>query len=482
MECGLGRSTMSVRSMIVLEANEIPFRIFDYFCARRPASALAKLMGRSRQYRAHAEDKARFIMPWTTWPSFHRGVHDEVHRIFKFGQWEAETDIEYPPIWSLLVRNGIRTGVFSSMQSSPLPANGRDYAFYLPDMFATTADAQPEALETLQEFNLLMTRESARNISRRIDLRTGARVILNSGKLGLRARTYLDVGTQLVREVINPARKTRRRAYQPMMLLDAFCRQLERTKPQFSTFFTNHVAAAMHRYWAAAFPGDYDDFQLDGAWVKRYAGEIEFAMGKLDDIVRRLVSFVDTHEDYMLVIATSMGQAAIPAKHVREFLTIVDVKRFMARFNLAPEDFEERPAMVPDFSFRVSREKADDFHRQLEELRIEGKPAGLHRDGSFFHVSVYNERPHLTAVRLAGSDVPLQEIGLGYLIHEDEVACTAQHVPEGSLIVYSPHSGAAAVRGERTDVSALDFAPSVLRHFGLEAPRYMRRAELLAGC
>jgi hypothetical protein len=305
-------------------------------------------------------------------------------------------------------------------------------------------------------------------------------VVLSSGRLGLRGRTYLDVGMHLARELFNPARKTRRRAYQPLVLLDAFCKQLERTKPQFSTFFTNHVAAAMHRYWAAAFPDDYESFGLDRAWVKRYAGEIEFAMAKLDDIVRRLARFVDSHEDYMLVIATSMGQAAIPATHVREFLTIVDVNKFMAKLNLSAQEFEERPAMVPDFSFKISREKADDFHRRLGSLRIGGKAPEIHRDGDFFHVSV-NERSALTAVLLGDSEVPLEEAGLGYLIHEDEVECTAQHVPEGSLIVYSPHSDALA-RADRADVSALEFAPSVLRHFGLAVPGYMNRADLLAGC
>jgi hypothetical protein len=469
---------MNARSVIVLEANEIPLRVFDHYCGRRPASALARIMERARQYRTHTEDKTRFIMPWITWPSFHRGVHDEVHRIFKFGQWEAETDARYPPLWALLARSGIRTGVFSSMQSSPLPHDSKEYAFYFPDMFSTSTATEPRALETLQEFNLLMTRESARNVSRSIDLRSAARVVANSRRLGLRARTYLDIGKQLAGEVINPVRKTRRRAYQPLILLDAFCKQLEATRPQFSTFFTNHVAAAMHRYWAAAFPEDYAEFHLDPAWVGKYAGEIEFAMEKLDEMVERLASFVDQNDEYMLVLATSMGQAAIPASHVSEFLTITSIERFMAAFHLTSKDFEERPAMVPDFSFRISPEKADEFDRQIRGLCVGGKPADIHRENCFFHISVYDERSGLKTVRIGDDEVPLAQAGLGYLVHEDEVACTAQHVPQGSLIVYSPHSEGSAPVG-RTDVSALEFAPSVLRHFGLDVPRYMRDSNLL---
>jgi hypothetical protein len=470
---------MTGRSIIVLEANEVPFKVFDYFCRRRPGSALARIMDRSAQYRTHTEDKTRFIMPWTTWPSFHRGVHDEMHQIYKFGQWETETDRRYPPIWSILARNGIRTGVFSSMQSSPLPPNSRDFAFYFPDMFGNDAATHPNELRALQEFNLAMTRSSARNVSRRIDLRRAAKMLATSGKLGIRASTYAGIGGQLVSELLNSHRKTRRRAYQPLLLLDAFRRQVERTRPQFATFFTNHVAAAMHRYWAAVFPEDYTEFQLDPAWVDKYRHEIEFAMAKLDTMVDGLARFVDAHPQYMLVVATSMGQAAIPASHVKKFLTITDLQAFMGAFHLSAAEFEERPAMVPDFSFKLAPAKADEFDRALRSLSIGGKSAGIHRDHDFFHVSVYDERQNLEQAELLGRTVTLAEIGLGYHIHEDEVACTAQHIPEGVLLVYSPHSDANP-SAERIDTSALDFAPSVLRNFGLERPSYMKHADLLA--
>jgi predicted component of type VI protein secretion system len=38
---------------------------------------------------------------------------------------------------------------------------------------------------------------------------------------------------------------------------DIFMNQLERTKPGFTTFFTNQVASSMHRFWAASFPEEY---------------------------------------------------------------------------------------------------------------------------------------------------------------------------------------------------------------------------------
>jgi hypothetical protein len=471
---------MNARSIIVLEANEIPFKVFEYFCNRHPESSIARILSSGTQYSTYTEDKTRFIMPWTTWPSFHRGVNDEAHQIFKFGQWEIETDKRYPPIWSLLTRAGLKTGVFSSMQSAPLPENRADYAFYFPDMFSTDASTEPADLEVLQEFNLEMTRQSARNVSQRIAMGGAAKVLLNSRKLGVRAGTYADIGGQLLSEFANSDRKTRRRAYQPLILLDVFVRQLERTRPRFSTFFTNHVAAAMHRYWAAVFPEDYARFELDASWVKRFNNEIDFAMTKLDKIASKLVHFVDANPDYMLTIATSMGQGAIPATHVREFLTITNMPGFFASLGISPADVEERPAMVPDFSFKVAERVADDVEAALGTLVVAGKPVDFHRQNSFFHVSVYDERPGLTDAYLRDRKTTTAALGLGYMIHEDEVACTAQHVPQGSLIIYSPHAERRA-QGGRGEISALDFAPSVLKHFGCEVPAYMRSADLLTG-
>jgi hypothetical protein len=465
---------MDQRRVILLEANEIPFKVFDYFCSKRPDSAIARVMDRSRQYRTFAEDKLRFLAPWITWPSLHRGVNDELHGILDFGQRDGEGARKYPPVWSLLGANGIRTGVFSSMQSSPLPDDSDQYAFYFPDMFAETSHTQPAELASFQEFNVSMTRESARNVSRRISLNTAARVILDSRKLGLKLTTFLDVARQLADEIVNPAHKTRRRAYQPMLMFDVFCKQLASSRPQFCTFFTNHVAAAMHRYWAAVFPEDYESFNLDKSWVEKYRGEIDFAMGKLDRIVRRLAAFVDQHSDYMLVIATSMGQAAIPASHVKEALNILHLEKFLAAVGLGPGDYEVRPAMAPDFSLNVAPHRADEFESTLAGLSIEGTPMAFARDNNFFHLTCYDERPGLKQAKFRDKLVDISELGIGYFVQEDEVACTAQHVSEGSLIIYSPHSDSRPTSG-RSEISALDFAPSLLQHFNIAVPTYMRR-------
>lgn len=69
-------------------------------------------------------------------------------------------------------------------------------------------------------------------------------------------REFRGLGWQVVSERVRQARNVRRRTYQSVLAFDIFMKQLESTRPGFATFFTNHVASSMHRYWAAAFPGD----------------------------------------------------------------------------------------------------------------------------------------------------------------------------------------------------------------------------------
>ena len=67
-----------------------------------------------------------------------------------------------------------------------------------------------------------------------------------------------------------------------VLAFDVFMKQLKSSKPQFATFFTNHVASSMHRYWAATYPGDYENFNIEKEWVETYKNEINFTMDIFD--------------------------------------------------------------------------------------------------------------------------------------------------------------------------------------------------------
>lgn len=469
------------RNVILFELNEVPFRVLDYFNAARPDSFLARASARMQQYRTSIPLDHGQLDPWISWATLHRGVTDANHGILHLGQNLRRADAEYPPAWQILHRAGISTGVFGSLHSSALPPDYREYAFYLPDYFAAKADAHPAGLQSFQEFNLAMTRASTRNVSRGLDMRAGAQFLAQSPFLGMKPSTAFAIARQLAMEVRRPEAKIRRRNMQPLLMYDLFERQLSRTQPSFATFYTNHVAAAQHRYWAAAFldaPAD-----VDPGWRTRYANEIAEAMSVFAMLLRRLARWVHHHPDYVIVIAGSMGQDGIPAQKTYEFLTVVDPARFFRAMGVPDGAWALRPAMAPCLSVDIAPEHRDRFRQRLLATRIDGFT--MVKDHRTFHPLCFDEQDDTFMLYIAIDSysgppyasvgemtMPLDALGLGMMAHEDGVNCTAQHVPEGMLLVYDPKRRFAA--SARPLVSVLDVLPSLLENFGIERPAYLR--------
>ncbi|RMD97884.1 MAG: hypothetical protein D6812_14440, partial [Deltaproteobacteria bacterium] len=289
---------MTNQKIIFFELNEVPWRIIECYCQWHPSSRLARLLPRCSQFETISEDVV--LSPWVTWPTVHRGITDGAHRIHHFGQDLSGVDREYPPVWRILADHGVKTAVFGSLHSYPMPEDVEKYAFYMPDTFAAGSECFPAELSVFQAFNLSMARASVRNVSERLPWRSALRVLAKLPDLGLKPSTLIDTGAQVLQERIHPWRKVRRRTYQSVLAFDIFLRHLDRKRPDFATFFTNHVASSMHRYWAAAFPEDYDVFEYDQTWVKRFRNEIDFTMSKFDRFLDRLVHFVDRNRDYAL--------------------------------------------------------------------------------------------------------------------------------------------------------------------------------------
>lgn len=462
------------KRIILFELNEVPFRIVDQYCRWHPESNLARYLPQCFQYETYAEDIGH-LSPWRTWPTVHRGVANDRHLISDFGQDLSEQDKQFPPIWDILVKNGVRTGICGSLHTYPPPKSYENYDFFLPDTFAAGAECFPNKLDLFQKFNLAMARESARNVSMKIAWTDAARMLRASSELGFRMRTFLDVGRQLIDERLRSWRKSRRRTYQAVLGFDIFMKQLDRYRPQFATFFTNHVAASQHRFWAAAFPKDYEHFGYDQKWVNTYSHEIDFAMEKFDAFFGRLTKFVEENRDYVLWVTTSMGQEATEAKSLETQLYLVDASKFMAVLGLEPADWDRRPAMLPQWNAVLRPHKAAAFRDALAKLTINGAPINFREmTGGFFsldfgHANLYDRGD---IVHYDGKTVSLQAMGLKNVEIEDKSGSTAYHIPQGSLLVYDADRRDPK-QGQRPQVSTKDIAPAILKNYSVPIPSYM---------
>jgi hypothetical protein len=463
---------MAQRSVIFFELNEVPFRVLDDFCRRHPRSTAARRLGEFAQYETSSEDSV--LSPWITWPTVHRGVTDAKHRIHHFGQDLSSADEAYPPIWRILAERGISTGVFASLHTYPVPPDLQRYAYYVPDPFAAEPTCSPEALRIFQEFNLAMSRGSMRNVSKSIPLEWGLRLARRVPALGVRASTVADIARQVVQERVWSWRRVRRRTYQTVLSFDVFMKQLAEKRPRFTTFFTNHVASSMHRYWAAAYPSEFEKQGFDRTWISRFQDEIDFTMLKFDAALERVLRFVDNDPRYELWIASSMGQAANHAQPVKSQVYVDDLAKFMETLGVARAHWSQRPAMAPEISVYVEAPSIDPFRAALGDARIRGRPIRHEeREHGFFCMGFgeANLPVEDEFLELPGERIPFVQAGLRNVAIEDESGSSGYHVPLGTLLLYDP----ASRRGDRARrrVRTTEIAPSLLARLGVAAPSYM---------
>ncbi|MBE9211989.1 hypothetical protein IQ247_04555 [Plectonema cf. radiosum LEGE 06105] len=463
------------RKIIFFELNEVPWHIIDYYTQKYPDSALAQKLPQCYQYETHAVDSV--LSPWITWATLHRGVASTHHRIHHFNQNLTKINQEFPPIWQILSENGIKTGLFGSLHSYPLPNNLDNYTFYVPDSFATNSQCFPAKLSVFQEFNLSMARNSARNVSTKFPIQATLKLLTHLPALGLRVATLVDTANQLLTEQFKPWRKNRRRTYQAVLAFDLFLKQLKTTKPDFATFFTNHVASSMHRYWAALFPQDYKKFGYNSEWVSRYKDEIDFAMSKFEQSVTQLIRFVDSNPEYTLWIASSMGQSATTAWMVKTQLNLADAAKLMSALGIPDDAWCQTPAMFPEFGIVVKEEWVEQFRNQLGKLSIEGRLVEFAQkeDGLFavFFGQVNLPQKRITNALFKGRLVPLENLGLENILIEDETNTNAYHIKEGSLLIYDPQD--TTFKKSRKQISCLEIAPMLLQNFSVHIPQYMSK-------
>ena len=461
--------------VILFELNEVPYKVIHHFCKLYPESNLAKVLSKGRKYETYAEDQGH-LSPWITWPTVHRGVTNEKHFISDFGQDLTEQEEQFPAIWNMLAKTGVKVGLFGSLHTYPMPGNLENFSFYVPDTFAAGSECFPKKLETFQKFNLAMARDSSRVVSNKIPGKEAAQFLMKLPDMGLKFKTATELVSQLVDERINKWKVVRRRTGQALIGFDIFYKQLESQKPDFVTFFTNHVASSQHRYWAAAFPEDYENLKLGREWVETYNGEIIYTMKKTDEMIGRLVKFIEKNSEYSLWILSSMGQQAVEAKEIYTDLFVTNAKKFMDNFDLGSGYYELKPSMVPQFNVQIHVDKRNEFEEKLATFRINGQTVHSRQKAEGFYsldIGFSNLEESKIKIELMGHTIPLLHSGMENVKIQDRCGATAYHIPQGSFIIYAPSKGLNG--NDVTSVSTMDIAPTILRNFNIPVPDYMNK-------
>jgi hypothetical protein len=463
------------RAFILFELNEVPLRVVRHFAERRPGSAFARILKQGRHWTTITPDEGH-LSPWITWPTLHRGVSSKDHRIGALGQDVRDVDRRYPPVWTILAHGGSRVGMFGSLHSYPPPADLDQYDFYVPDTFAAGPEAKPAELAAFQDFNLHMVDRSGRNVSSELPVKQALSFLIKSAPGGVRPATFAKIARQVASERIWRHRTARRRTIQSLLAFDLFLAQLQSKMPDAAFFFTNHVASSMHRYWPATFTADYQVTEWSDDWVRRFSGELDYVMGEADQMLADLMSFADRNRDYVLLVASSMGQAAVDEanRHVTTEVLLRDINKFLGTLGVEG-GWKRRRTMEPAYTLAFDEEAAAGaFIRAIAQVKIAGESIDHRRLDARaveFVLGLSNVRDQDLTITIGNRIVTPDDAGVANVPIDDEVGAAAYHVPEGVLLAYDPQSDWGPTPAGPTLTTRI--APTLLALQGINPPSYM---------
>lgn len=454
--------------LIIYELNEVPWRVIDWYVRLKPSSALARLLGRAKTFTTVTRDEGE-LHPWTTWPTFHRGVNNTQHQIRFINQNLDEAKL-YPPVWQSLSQAGKRVGVFGSLQSYP-PPKADAYEFYVPDTFSPGCETLPVKYSAFQRFNLRQTQQDGAQASPVQFNGSIANDVLKMMLVGLRLETCKSLAIHIVKERINPLHRSRRAVLQALVSFDIFRHALNETKPDFCTFFTNHVAGVMHRYWKHTFPEDFNA-KLTTDVERFHAGSIAFAMDIADAQLAYLMTYVDAANG-TLVVASSMGQEAIDRGAYFGEWRITDVQQFLKAIGWH-SPARDLLAMQPDCNFLFdSNADAERFLHLTAGLndstgksiwkRVQRVGASVNLGlapsqeamaaGEVF-LTYLDETPRRLTIAEMGIQVLKRDPGTGY------------HQPRGTLLLYG---NGVKHDDSRVEIDSTSVRPEILRLMGVDS-------------
>ena len=425
------------KSLIIYELNEIPKKVLENFVYKNPKSNLAKLYNNNGFSETFTNDSGE-LHPWSSWPTFHRGVNSQIHNI-KFLNQDFIDAKKFPTIWEKLNLQGFSIGIFGSLQSFP-PIESKNVKFYLPDTFAPSPYAYPKYLEDFQSFNLALTMRNKAH-ARRIKLKDFRKFIklFFSGSFSL--KTLYKIFKHVFLELINKKYKTRRSLLQPILGFDIYINLLKKHNPQFSTFFSNHVAGVMHRYWKDTFPEDFNDHKKNNIIDSFNQSSLELAVQIADHQIGLLLNFQNNRGGKFWVVS-ALGQEAIDWGDYIPEITIESENHLLKMIGLDKNLYKFVPSMHPDINIECkNKDSLNDLRRCFFSLTdIDNRKIFVERyepvnNTINFTLNSSKVLCKTKQLKFSNSTFDLSKFGLGFV---DRDQGTGYHCPKGIFISNFP--------------------------------------------
>ncbi len=455
------RRGMAKRQAVVIETNEVPLRVISEVAERGRAPFLGRLLDAGHVFTTEIrESLPDEPYPSQSWASLHMGVPFEDHQVWWYGDPKPEA---HPQYWQVAADSGSTVGLMNVLHTSPVAERciGDAYSFVIPDVFSGNEETIPSKFEPFHRATINLTKANSRKTSLSASAGDALGLVRTLPSLGLRRQTAAEVARLITEVGLGRIPRERLRVGQFLLARDLFLRLLREESPDLAVFFTNHVAANMHRYWYAMYPEDFAGGEYSEEWIERHRDEIPHAVEVLDRFLADVDRWCQAN-DRTLVMTSSMGQGPSQRLDVSRVRTAVveDVPQFLEQFEL-PRDVEVLGAMNPQLSLRAADDAgAVRLERSLLDVEVEAMLWDVDRRGDVVTLSYAFEPDEAGTVLLRGRRAQARDLGLR--VHDVDDHSSGRHINEGILAV----SNSPTMAGPIGAVDYLEVAPAILRLLG----------------
>jgi len=437
--------------VILLEFNELSPRLLDRFIGEGHLPAFRAFRDASVVFTTDAGEDPPRLEPWIQWPTVHSGLPYAEHEVFALG--DGRRRLKQPLLGDVLSAAGIPVGIFSSMNLSYSHHPG-DGGYIVPDPWDIEGQAYPGSLQPFYETVSAMVQESSRDgVPGPAQLAKFGLFLLRNG---MRPATVKAAIKQLVHEKRTSGGKWRRASVLDALSYDVFRHLNKRYDVRFATFFSNSTAHYQHYFWRDMEPELFAK-QGDG----EHADAILHGYQSMDALLGRIMA-----DNSLLVLATALSQEAWIDAEKRTFRP----RDFAALSTFAGVvGGVAKPMMAEQFQVELPDEAAAiDAEGKLNQLELDGQQLlKLDRHERTLQVgcrsSVGQKGARVTNAR-TGTAAAFDD--LFYAIHTTR---SGRHHRDGVLWFRTGEHRVVDGRVELTDI-----APTILEHFGVAQPAYMK--------
>ena len=450
---------MAPSRLVLIEFNELSPALLDRFMKAGKLPSFQRFHDSSSVYVTDAGERGDALMPWIAWPSIHSGLPFSKHGVLRLGNGR---DLRVPGIGKILSDAGHRVGIFGSMNLNyGTELNG----YVLPDPWDRIGKTLPASLQPFFDVIAGQIKENSR--CEPLTKRDAVKLALFLAGHGISAGTIAGLLRQFAGERRDRGLFWRRASWRDAIGYDVFRHYNRARDVRFATFYSNSTAHYQHHYWREFEPERFSEPAL-GESHPSLESAIEYGYRAMDALLAR---FMRDYADSRLVLATALSQEADTKETFRYYRPI----NFGALLAFAQiENAAVKPVMSEQFHVDAADEPgAIAVEGKLNQLHLLGEPAlWVTREGSRVFAGaryLYQDADDDMLVRLSDA----KRIRFGDLFYRMAATRSGMHHPDGALWI---RNGEHRVQVERASI--LDIAPTILAHFDIAAPSYMRGRDL----